>query len=90
LGVAILESLAAGVAVVSTNVGGIPEIIADSNLSKMVRPNDPDQLAIELQELLDVPNLAELSEIDGAAIAAKFSRKIMVEKISLMYQSLDR
>jgi glycosyltransferase involved in cell wall biosynthesis len=58
-----LEALAVGLPVVTTNVGGIGEIITDGVNGLLVRPNDPVGLADRLIELIESPELAaKLSE----------------------------
>jgi glycosyltransferase involved in cell wall biosynthesis len=43
--VSIIEALAAGVAVVSTAVGGVPDLLRGGEFGHLVPPNDPDALA---------------------------------------------
>ena len=48
----VLEAMAAGVPVVATAVGGIPECVAPGETGLLVRPGDSDSLAQALIELL--------------------------------------
>jgi glycosyltransferase involved in cell wall biosynthesis len=50
---AALEAMAAGRGVVSTNVGGLPELVDDGVTGRLVPPQDPDALATALLEGLD-------------------------------------
>lgn len=50
----VLEAAAAQLPVIATQVGGIPEIFADSTES-LIAPNDPDVLAAAMQHALDQP-----------------------------------
>jgi glycosyltransferase involved in cell wall biosynthesis len=50
-GVVILEAMAAGLPVIASRVGGIPEIVADGRTGLLVEPDNPDALA-ESFELL--------------------------------------
>ena len=50
---AALEAMAAGRGVVSTNVGGLPELVDDGLTGRLVPPQDPDALARALLEGLD-------------------------------------
>jgi glycosyltransferase involved in cell wall biosynthesis len=48
----IMEAMAAGLPVVSTNVGGIPEMIAEGETGLLVPPNDPSALANAIEKLI--------------------------------------
>lgn len=52
---ALMEGMAAGVPVVATSVGGIPEMIQHLNTGLLVGPGDAGQLAIAVDGLLDDP-----------------------------------
>ncbi|MFQ6007331.1 MAG: glycosyltransferase family 4 protein [Candidatus Zixiibacteriota bacterium] len=63
LPVSLLEALAVGLPIVTTNVGGIPEIITNDVNGLFVRPNDPAGLANRIIQLIETPDLVEkLSE----------------------------
>ena len=53
----VLEAGAAGIPLIATRVGGIPEIIGDSG-STLIAPEDADALAAALQEILSNPAAA--------------------------------
>jgi glycosyltransferase involved in cell wall biosynthesis len=61
-------ALASGVPVLSTAVGGVPEVVVDGANGVIVPPGDPAALTAAL-EALDVPRLATLAE--GARSAAE-------------------
>jgi glycosyltransferase involved in cell wall biosynthesis len=48
----LLEAMSAGCAVVATNVGGIPEIVADNESALLVPPRDPHAMAQALGRML--------------------------------------
>jgi glycosyltransferase involved in cell wall biosynthesis len=56
---ALLEAMAAGVPVVATAIGGIPEIVTDQETALLVRPHDPASLALAIEALLVDPVRAE-------------------------------
>lgn len=54
----VLEAMAAGVAVIATDVGGNAELIAAGESGELVPPGDPDALAAALARYRDEPALA--------------------------------
>jgi len=54
----LLESMGCGLPVVSTPVGGVPEIVVDGETGLLVPPGDANSLALALQSLLDAPRRA--------------------------------
>jgi glycosyltransferase involved in cell wall biosynthesis len=54
----VMEAAAAQVPLIATNVGGIPEIVADSD-TRLLPPDDADALARALQGFLDDPETAK-------------------------------
>ena len=61
----ILEAMACGRLVVATRVGGIPEIVEDSQTGFLVAPQQPDQLAERISLLLDNPELSQRLGLAG-------------------------
>jgi colanic acid/amylovoran biosynthesis glycosyltransferase len=54
----IMEAMAAGLPVVSTNVGGVPEMVLPSETGLLVSPNDPAALADAIEKFIVDPALA--------------------------------
>ena len=61
-----VEALSLGVPVVSTAVGGVPEVVRDGQNGLLVRPGDPEELALALRRVLGEPGLR-----DSLAAAAR-------------------
>jgi len=52
LGVANIQALASGLPVISTNVGGIPEVLDYGRCGWMVKPGKPKELAVAIKECI--------------------------------------
>jgi glycosyltransferase involved in cell wall biosynthesis len=68
---AILEAQASGLAVVSTSVGSIPELVGETG--RIVPPNDPEALGMALADLVeDDRALRALGEVARGQVEAKY------------------
>lgn len=83
LGVALLEALAAGLPVVATNVGGIPEIVRHPSAGRMVLPEKADELAQALQQMPIWPSGVVPPEVQD--ILASFSTQTMIARLRGLY-----
>ncbi|HLQ65838.1 MAG TPA: glycosyltransferase [Candidatus Limnocylindrales bacterium] len=88
LGTSILDAMAAGLPVVATRVGGIPEAVADGVTGFLVPPLDPPALAEALARLADDAALrASLGE-RGRAAARQFDADRTAALTRSLYQLL--
>lgn len=88
LGVSILEGMAAGLPVVATRVGGIPEIIRSEAEGLLVPPGDAGQLAEAIVRLLTDETLRRQLAHAGPMRAQAFSVGAMVAEIKAIYGAL--
>ena len=92
LPIAIIEAMFAKKAIITTNLGGITEIIQDHYTGLIAEPGNSQQLAEKLSLLLDDQALRETLAENAKAFAKKHLRsKNMAKKIEEIYQSfMDR
>ena len=89
--IAAVEAMAAGIPVVASAVGGLPEIVQDGETGWLVRAGDPQQLAERLRILLSNPEERLRMGIQGRTRArAYFSEERMVAEIAEIYDELAR
>jgi glycosyltransferase involved in cell wall biosynthesis len=90
---AVRESLAAGVPVVATDVGGNGELVEDGRTGLLVPPDDPDALAAAVLRLLaDRPFAAGLAAAGARFVRERLTEDRMVGETERVYREvlLDR
>jgi len=82
----LIEALACGTPVVATAVGGIPEIVTDEQVGRLVYSRDPEEAAARLLEALD----ANWDRERLRQHAMNFSYEQVTERLLEMYESVMR
>ena len=87
-GLTVVEAMAAGVPVVATRVGGIPELVEEGRTALLVEPGDATAIAGAVRRLLEAPALrASMAQLALAEATRRFS----VERtVSELYDLLIR
>ena len=89
LGNATLEAMAAGVPVVGSRVGGIPEMVVEGETGRLVGPRDPTALADALQRLLDDAGLRRrCGEAARERARSHFNLQVHVARLQRIYDDL--
>ncbi|MBS0260691.1 MAG: GT4 family glycosyltransferase PelF [Planctomycetes bacterium] len=81
----LLEAMACGLPVISTNVGGIPELVTDSETGLLVPPQSPELLAAALLELIRDPARAETL---GRAGRHRVEQTFDIRRVTAQYEEL--
>jgi len=85
----LLESMAAGIPVVATRVGGNPEVVEDGVSGLLVPPRDSAALAAAMARLLEDPDLAlRLGRAGMRRVSELFSIDGSVHQTEHLYQRL--
>jgi glycosyltransferase involved in cell wall biosynthesis len=88
-GLVLLEAMAAGRPVVATNVGPIPEVVADGETGLLVPPGRPEALAEAIVRVLTDRPLAErLGRAGRARAEREFGLDRMVDRTDALYRQL--
>lgn len=83
----VIEAMAAGVPVVATRVGGVPELVRDGVTGIVAEPGRPDGLARGLAELLgDDRRAVEMGRAGRECARARFSREQMAAATAQVYE----
>ena len=86
LGVALIEAMSQGLALIGTKIGGIPEVIENNVNGLLVAPENPCELADAILRMMTDKSKREKMAQEGKKIfKKKFSIQIMIEKIELLY-----
>lgn len=89
LPMAMLEAMAAGLPVVVTPVGGIPEAITNGDNGMLVPPGQPEALAAALAEVIRNDDLrARLGERARHTIETRFGTAVVLDKLGRLYRDL--
>lgn len=84
----ITEAMACGLPVVASDVGGIPEQVADGQSGLLVPARDGEALVDALQALLEDPDRRRSMAKVGRDRVERFSVEAMVEATDALYQRL--
>ena len=87
-GIAILEAMAAGLPVVATTVGGIPEFVTDGMTGRLVEPGKAEALADAIQAVLANPEQARQMGLQGQRhVQEQFEIGTVVRQHEAVYEA---
>ena len=88
-GLALVEAMACGVPVVSTRVGGIPEVVADGETGLLAASPDASELADKMTRLVGTPGLlSTMGDASVARVRREFDRATYAARYLDLYRKL--
>jgi glycosyltransferase involved in cell wall biosynthesis len=87
---AVLEAMAAGLPVVATRVGGVPDVLEDGVTGLLVPPRDPAALAAALARIAADPLLRRAMGAAGRRTAARLTMDACAARHEAVYRTLLR
>ena len=90
LPIALLEAMAAGLPIVATNVGGMPEIIKEDENGFLVEPMDSQQLAKKIIFLLQNEDIRKRFSSNNTERAKNYNWSTIVTSLEEVYLQVKR
>lgn len=88
-GVANIEALAHGIAVISSRVGGIPEVLDNGNNGWLIESGNVPQLSAAITECIQHPEIRLQKAQNGRNFIQKFSKDEMLRNFVEMLESVS-
>ncbi len=86
--ISVVEAMAAGIPVASTDVGDVADMVSDANASFVVSKSDDTNLANALKKLADDANLRKtVGEANRVKALAEYDQKVMIDTYRRLYSS---
>jgi glycosyltransferase involved in cell wall biosynthesis len=84
----VMEAMAAGIPVISTAVGGVPELIEGGESGLLVPPGDARALGGAMQYLLENPEVrTSMGSVSAKRAAERFDLRVMTEAYEELYRA---
>lgn len=86
--VSVIEAMAAKLAIVSTDVGGIPDLLEHQRTALLVPPNDADAMAEAVIRILTEDGLVERLSVNARREAEKYSWDIVIPQWEQLFDEV--
>jgi len=86
--VSVIEAMAARCAIVSTDVGGIPDLLGNEKTALLVPPNDVDAMAGAVMRILTEDGLADRLSTNARREAEKYSWDIVLPQWEQLFEKV--
>lgn len=89
-GLVLVEAMQAGIAVIGTDAGGVPEIIKNGETGLLFKPEDAESLAEALRTMIDAPDERKQMAANGQRFAREvFSHEKHFSRLDAIFQELN-
>jgi glycosyltransferase involved in cell wall biosynthesis len=88
MGLVLLEAIQAGIPIVATYTGGIPELLSNETDALLVPPSSPHELAAACRKILNNPQFAKDLVNKAYEKLSSYTINQMVEKTLIFYQTV--
>jgi glycosyltransferase involved in cell wall biosynthesis len=85
--ISVLEAMACGLCVVSTNVGGIPYLLENEKDALLVSPDDSEAMAFAIRRILTEPGLAEKLSTNARKKVERFDWSVILPQWEKLFES---
>lgn len=89
LPISILEAMAYSMPVISTEVGGIPEIVRTGVNGYLIQPGDIGELARSIEELVRDPEKRQVYGATGRRLVQKHDLESVLDELAEIYKALE-
>ena len=83
-----IEAMANGLCIVTTNVGGIPWLVEDGSEALLVPPDDPEAMCDAILRLLSDPALASALSANARKKAEAFDWSMVLPQWETLYKKV--
>ncbi len=88
LPLSILEAMSYGMPIISTDVGGISEVVHDDQNGCLIKPGDLSQLDASLRKFVEDPALLKRYGLKSLDIVMPYYSKSVIPKLNMIYEDL--
>jgi glycogen synthase len=86
--IVLMEAMAAGLPIVASRVGGIPEVVSEGENALLCAPNDPTALAGAIERLARDPELRSRFSRSGSERVERFSWARVIPQWAALFEQL--
>lgn len=88
LGSAFLEAMTAGISIIGTRVGGIPDFLKDNETGIFCKMDDPEDLAVKIKKIIEDKNqTARITKNARFLVLEKHDWNLIAEKFKEIYDT---